>query len=147
MAKRLSFDDFWVLALKGKQSRNTPSYHPCCDTWSTRFSSSKHTHKDSWSWKKIMLTLDRSIGDQKQALKIKMIEAAMQIPILLNQQCSKMSSTILGSKIGSKDENTKVSPPTLETQLDSEDFNTQRLNPPHNADESNIFYHHKISTT
>jgi hypothetical protein len=94
MEKKITFEDFWVLAIKASKHRNTPSYHPCCDTWSTRFSKSKCSHRQSVTWKKMMASLDRSIENKKQALQVKMREDGLQIPILLNQPCLYLSGIL-----------------------------------------------------
>ena len=122
MVFQLSFEDFWVFAHKCKTQNNAPSYHPCCDFWTTRGAVAiKATHQKTVTWKQLNSSLDRSV-DQKQALQAKMIEEGMQIPVVFNQCCKLAAAPNLQSNRGRKVQYKLSQPSDPQAVLASQDF-------------------------
>ena len=86
--KLLTFDELWQMADSGSIAGNSVYYHPCCDVWTTKASKAKRaSHSKYLKWGKLLLTLDKSFEDKKQALHVKMIEERWRLPALLNEAC------------------------------------------------------------
>jgi len=85
---RLSFDDFWNLVeSKGRQNQRM-TYHPCCDTWSTKDAKKvRRSHKLSANWKTLFSSCRLSLEEKKKELHAKLIEDGLNIPIILNKPC------------------------------------------------------------
>ena len=89
----LDFEAFWILASSHAQRRNTLAYHQCCDVWTTRNSKKARTsHKQITHWIQVMLSLDRSVPDKKQALLAKLTEERRRTNVLVNVKCSASSN-------------------------------------------------------
>lgn len=88
MENDLPFDQFWELASKKNMKGNALAYHRCCDVWSTRNSKKfRDSHIEIALWRQVMMTLDRSIDDKKQALRTKLIEQRRRTTVIINQPC------------------------------------------------------------
>jgi hypothetical protein len=88
MDTSLDFEAFWILASSQAQSRNTLAYHQCCDVWTTRNSKkARNSHKQITHWIQVMLSLDRSVPDKKQALLAKLTEERRRTTVLMNLKC------------------------------------------------------------
>lgn len=123
MALQLPFDAFWTFATERAQQRNTLSYHKCCDVWTTRTSKTlKASHSSSAIWSAVLLTLDRSASDQKQALHAKMIEEGMQIPVLINNVCIHNLTASVASQRGRKFKIRTFQSELAQPCLDNQDF-------------------------
>ena len=108
MQNFISFDTFWDLAIKKLLHCNALSYHPCCDTWSTRFSKSKSSHYGLITWKELIQPLDRSKNDKKQAFRAMMEEKAMNTAVVLNKPCSKTQTNEIAFKIQNSENNNEI---------------------------------------
>lgn len=88
MSKRLTFDEFWNIAERGLKNYNPLTYHPCCDTWSTRKSRKTiETHTKKIKWYNLFTFPNLNIEEKKKLLLSKMTEESWQIPVILNRPC------------------------------------------------------------
>ena len=117
------FDQFWTYICQLNKQGNNLCYHPCCDVWTSRYAETKKaSHTKTIQWKELVLTLDRSAADKKQALQAKMIEEGMQVPIKLNEYCKHNSEASVRSKRGRKAQQKVSQPEPLQPSLVSQDF-------------------------
>ena len=128
MEKELSFDAFWDLSIKLSQQRNTLKHHPCCDSWSTR--KSKHSnlgHSKSVHWGKFMMAVDRKITDKKQAVKVRMEELNMRIPVHLNKVCDHQKTQTHNQLSHQEIDNNEILNDDISPQLSRPHLNTTGL--------------------
>ena len=94
MEKRMPFDEFWQV-VDPSTHKDGPTYHSCCDSWSTRgWRRLNNNHTKTLQWRKVALLLDKSFEDKKLALLAKMNEEGWRLPVLLNKPCLYSSSII-----------------------------------------------------
>ena len=93
-SRTLSLDQLWEIANASAKSCNGITYHPCCDTWSTRAAKMKRaSHTMIIHWRQITASLDKASDDKKGALLAKMVEEGWKIPVILNKPCLSNRST------------------------------------------------------
>jgi hypothetical protein len=87
-AKTMTFEELWASAEKADKNNNAPTYHPCCDTWTSRGAEPKKaSHSRSIGWRKLLSNLGNKIANKKQALLVKMSEEGWKLPVLFNTAC------------------------------------------------------------
>jgi len=99
MQKTLAFNELWKTADTAAKGCNGLCHHPCCDVWTTRAAKTKRaSHPRTTQWRQLILTLDKTIEDKKQALLAKMTEEGWRLPALLNEVCQAQSPPTLQQK-------------------------------------------------
>ena len=88
MARLLSFDDLWTMAVSSARSHNGLSYHPCCDSWTTKSSKLKRkSHSEKIQWREIISKLDKNDEAKKEAMLAKMKVEGWKLPAIINDIC------------------------------------------------------------
>jgi hypothetical protein len=86
-----TFDDFWNRVSKSFKSRNHPTFHPCCGTWTTRLKDAfKPQHASSLKWKQLFNNPNAREASQREYLQAHMIEHGWGLPIRINYPCSSL---------------------------------------------------------
>ena len=84
------FKAFWKLASSRADSRNHLRYHPCCQSWSTRFSSHQlHEHSRTVGWSEVIAGLHKSGLSLERYLELHMTEHCWGLPIRVNTGCTR----------------------------------------------------------
>lgn len=96
MDSSLTFDQLWNKLAIHKEAGNCLLYHPCCGVWTTKAAKVKRaSHRQSWKWRQIAASLDKSASDIKQAFHAKMTEEGWRLPAVLNKRCTSLPTPFL----------------------------------------------------
>lgn len=84
-----SFDQFWEAMTRWCKSGNHPTFHPCCQVWTTRLSKkSQLDHISAVKWRKLFSTPEAKAIPQKEYLRTHMHQYSWGEPIRVNFHCS-----------------------------------------------------------
>lgn len=83
-----TFKLFWDAVSKTFKSNNHPTFHPCCNTWTTRPGNKpKVPHASSVKWKQLFNVPEAKQTSEKEYLQAHMIENGWGSPIRVNFPC------------------------------------------------------------
>ena len=84
-----TFPHFWDAISKSFSSRNHPTFHPCCNSWTTRLRNRTNIkHASSVKWKQLFSHKDAKETSQQEYLQAHMREHGWGLPIRVNHPCS-----------------------------------------------------------
>lgn len=88
LPKLETFEQFWKYSNAAAIQGNDVSYHPCCDSWTSRNSKkAQASHQETKKWRNIISELDCDFKERKAAMKATMSAENMKMKVVFNMIC------------------------------------------------------------
>jgi len=123
MRRLVEFETLWTTGIASAKACNGICYHPCCDVWTTKGAKTiRKSHVKAQQWRNLLLTLDKSVEDKKQALLSKMTEEGWRLPAVLNETCQARPAPTFQQQTAFRLRQPDIQPQDLQAGFSSLDF-------------------------
>lgn len=100
-----TFEAFWQAISPSINSKNCPTYHPCCRVWVGRFQKAcRESHIQKVSWRAALYPLSSPEASLKESLLAHMVQHQWGTPIFLDSRCSAIATPAALNKALKKSE-------------------------------------------
>jgi hypothetical protein len=121
-----TFEEFWQFISPSINSKNCPSYHPCCRVWVGRFQKKcQASHIQVISWRAALHPLSSPDASLKESLLAHMVEHQWGTPIRLDTRCS---AVVAPAALNRALQN-REAPPAVQAFPSAFQFHTQPAGP------------------